>query len=128
MIADFRRRFHETAKRQVANEVSLDPGHSSDDPAGALVAEAPSPGEEVVAAEQADAVRRAAAAFAKAAWHAEEAAFLVPEDLPLDAGRPTARQMLADAYAFFTEGFDTPDLKAAKALLHDLDSGDILIR
>jgi hypothetical protein len=28
--------------------------------------------------------------------------------------------MLTDAYAWFTEGFDTPDLKAAKALLHEL--------
>jgi predicted ATPase len=42
--------------------------------------------------------------------------------------RDEARQMLSDAYAWFTEGFDTPDLKAAKALLHDLDSGGSLIR
>ena len=37
--------------------------------------------------------------------------------------RDEARQMLSDAYAWFTEGFDTPDLNAAKALLHELDSG-----
>jgi hypothetical protein len=36
--------------------------------------------------------------------------------------------MLSDAYAWFTEGFDISDLKAAKALLHDLDSGGSLIR
>ena len=42
--------------------------------------------------------------------------------------RDEARQMLSDAYAGFTEGFDTPDLKAAKALLHQLDSGGSLIR
>jgi len=28
-----------------------------------------------------------------------------------------ARQMLSEIYGWFTEGFDTPDLKAAKALL-----------
>jgi hypothetical protein len=31
-----------------------------------------------------------------------------------------ARAMLADIYNWFTEGFDTVDLKAAKALLDDL--------
>jgi tetratricopeptide (TPR) repeat protein len=36
--------------------------------------------------------------------------------------RDEARQMLSDAYAWFTEGFDTPDLKAAKALLNELDA------
>jgi hypothetical protein len=36
--------------------------------------------------------------------------------------------MLSDAYAGFTEGFDTPDLKAAKTLLHELDAGASLIR
>jgi hypothetical protein len=39
-----------------------------------------------------------------------------------------ARQMLSDAYGRFTEGFNTPDLKAAKALLHELHSGGSLIR
>ncbi|HJQ24034.1 MAG TPA: protein kinase [Blastocatellia bacterium] len=33
-----------------------------------------------------------------------------------------ARQMLAAVYAWFTEGFDTADLKAANALLDDLSS------
>ena len=31
-----------------------------------------------------------------------------------------AQQMLAGIYGWFTEGFDTADLKAAKALLDDL--------
>ncbi len=31
-----------------------------------------------------------------------------------------ARQMLAEIYAWFTEGFDTADLKEAKALLEEL--------
>ena len=31
-----------------------------------------------------------------------------------------ARDLLAPVYAWFTEGFDTPDLKATKALLHEL--------
>jgi hypothetical protein len=33
-------------------------------------------------------------------------------------GKPAeARQMLAEIYAWFTEGFDTPDLQEAKTLL-----------
>jgi predicted ATPase len=31
-----------------------------------------------------------------------------------------ARQMLAEIYGWFTEGFDTADLKEAKALLDEL--------
>jgi predicted ATPase len=31
-----------------------------------------------------------------------------------------ARQMLAEIYGWFTEGFDTKDLQEAKALLEDL--------
>ena len=34
--------------------------------------------------------------------------------------REEARQMLAEIYGWFTEGFDTLDLKEAKALLDDL--------
>jgi predicted ATPase/DNA-binding SARP family transcriptional activator len=34
--------------------------------------------------------------------------------------REEARQMLAEVYDWFTEGFDTPDLKEAKALLEEL--------
>jgi predicted ATPase len=31
-----------------------------------------------------------------------------------------ARQLLAEIYGWFTEGFDTPDLQEAKALLEEL--------
>ena len=34
--------------------------------------------------------------------------------------RSEARTMLAEIYNWFTEGFDTPDLKDAKALLDEL--------
>ena len=41
-----------------------------------------------------------------------------------DQGRHTeARGLLAPVYGWFTEGFDTPDLKEAKALLDELDRG-----
>jgi predicted ATPase len=36
--------------------------------------------------------------------------------------RDEARTMLAEIYGWFTEGFDTADLKDAKALLNRLDS------
>jgi predicted ATPase len=36
--------------------------------------------------------------------------------------RDEARAMLADIYGWFTEGFDTADLKDAKALLDQLDA------
>ncbi len=36
--------------------------------------------------------------------------------------RAEARQMLADIYGWFTEGFDTADLRDAKALLDELDA------
>ena len=40
-----------------------------------------------------------------------------------DAGRrDEARAMLADVYNWFTEGFDTPDLKDAKTLLDELEN------
>jgi predicted ATPase len=32
---------------------------------------------------------------------------------------PQARELLAPVYEWFTEGFDTPDLKEAKALLEE---------
>jgi predicted ATPase len=35
--------------------------------------------------------------------------------------RDEARTMLAEIYGWFTEGFDTADLKEAKALLDELD-------
>ena len=36
--------------------------------------------------------------------------------------RDEARTILAEIYGWFTEGFDTADLKDAKALLEDLDN------
>jgi predicted ATPase len=42
--------------------------------------------------------------------------------LSRDRGRRAeARDFLAPVYGWFTEGFDTPDLKDAKALLDELD-------
>jgi DNA-binding SARP family transcriptional activator len=38
--------------------------------------------------------------------------------------REEARQRLGQIYGWFTEGFDTPDLKEAKALLAELGSGE----
>jgi len=35
--------------------------------------------------------------------------------------RDTARELLAQIYGWFTEGFDTPDLQEARALLDALD-------
>jgi predicted ATPase len=39
-----------------------------------------------------------------------------------DTNRADARSMLAEIYGWFTEGFDIPDLKDAKALLQELES------
>ena len=36
--------------------------------------------------------------------------------------RDEARAMLAEIYSWFTEGFDTADLKDAKALLDELNA------
>jgi hypothetical protein len=36
--------------------------------------------------------------------------------------RDEARAMLSDIYNWFTEGFDTPDLKDARALLEELSN------
>jgi len=36
-----------------------------------------------------------------------------------------ARQMLAEIYGWFTEGFDTKDLQEAKALLEELGKSDL---
>jgi hypothetical protein len=44
-----------------------------------------------------------------------------PRDLGQRQGRwAEARDLLAPVYGWFTEGFDTPDLKEAKALLDQL--------
>ena len=38
----------------------------------------------------------------------------------IQAGRLKARELLAPVYGWFTEGFDTLDLKEAKAFLNEL--------
>jgi hypothetical protein len=44
-----------------------------------------------------------------------------------DRGKPAeAHELLAPVYGWFTEGFDTLDLKEAKALLEEL--GDMAVR
>ena len=54
-------------------------------------------------------------------WELRAAASLAR--LCRDQGRQTeARDLLAPVYGWFTEGFDTPDLKDAKALLDELAS------
>jgi hypothetical protein len=40
--------------------------------------------------------------------------------LPARSKRDEARDLLAPVYSWFTEGFDTPDLKQAKVLLDAL--------
>ena len=42
---------------------------------------------------------------------------------PQDASRAEAHQMLAEVYGWFTEGFDTPDLREARALLAEVSQG-----
>ena len=52
-------------------------------------------------------------------WELRAAASLA--QLRRDQGRRAeARDLLAPVYGWFTEGFDTPDLKEAKALLDEL--------
>jgi predicted ATPase len=52
-------------------------------------------------------------------WELRAVASLAP--LRRDQGRRAeARELLAPVYGWFTEGFDTPDLKEAKALLDEL--------
>ena len=53
-------------------------------------------------------------------WELQAAILLAK--LWLDRGRrDDARNLLAPVYGWFTEGFDTPDLKEAKALLDELE-------
>jgi predicted ATPase len=53
-------------------------------------------------------------------WELRAAASLA--QLRRDQGRRAeARDLLAPVYGWFTEGFDTPDLKETKALLDELD-------
>ena len=54
------------------------------------------------------------------------AALATPEPTPVTPARrrkrDEARELLAPVYGWFTEGFDTLDLKEAKALLDELSS------
>ena len=58
-LANFRRRYRETAKRQATVEVPLGAGGSSAEWAKAILAESTSPSEVVIAQEQATALRQA---------------------------------------------------------------------
>jgi predicted ATPase len=54
-------------------------------------------------------------------WQLEGAHSISMARLWRDQGkRDEARELLAPVYGWFTEGFDTLDLKEAKALLHEL--------
>jgi hypothetical protein len=53
-------------------------------------------------------------------WELRAAASLAR--LRRDHRRAEAHELLAPIYGWFTEGFDTPDLKEAKALLDELNS------
>jgi RNA polymerase sigma-70 factor (ECF subfamily) len=56
-LANFERHYRATAKRRVAREVALDPGSSSPLPGGAAYANTPSPSEEAMAQERAQALQ-----------------------------------------------------------------------
>jgi RNA polymerase sigma-70 factor (ECF subfamily) len=58
-VADFTRRFRDTAKRRLSSEVSLDAGSSSFDRDAGFIADLPLPEEVAVRREEADAVLRA---------------------------------------------------------------------
>ncbi len=47
---------------------------------------------------------------------------LKERNAPQDADCAEAHQMLAEIYDWFTEGFDTPDLREARALLEELSA------
>ena len=61
-----------------------------------------------------------ARAMESKAWELRAAIELAPL-WHQDGRSPAARDLLAPIYDWFTEGFDTPDLKDAKALLDQLD-------
>jgi RNA polymerase sigma-70 factor (ECF subfamily) len=60
-LANFTRRYRDTAKRQAGRETPLDAGSSADPPAGAPYAATPSPSTEAMAHERAEALHRALA-------------------------------------------------------------------
>jgi predicted ATPase len=58
-----------------------------------------------------------------AKWFELRATMSLARLLAEQGKRHDARAMLADSYKWFTEGFDTADLKDAKALLEELNGG-----
>jgi predicted ATPase len=83
---------------------------------GCLGATAPVPGRCIARPFRA---RRAPRKLRGKLWELRAAASLAR--LRRDQGRPAeARELLAPVYGWFTEGFDTPDLEEAKALLDEL--------
>jgi hypothetical protein len=54
--------------------------------------------------------------------HRLKGELLLLSDNDTASGADEARAMLADIYNWFTEGFDTPDLIDAKALLEELSA------
>jgi transposase len=57
---------------------------------------------------------------ARSDWARRISAARGPNVAAVDPDADEARTMLADVYGWFTEGFDTADLKEAKALLDEL--------
>jgi len=75
------------------------------------------------AAEAEQCLRRAVALATRqgAKWFELRATTSLARLLAKQGSREQARTMLAEIEGWFTEGFDTADLKDAKALLDDLD-------
>jgi predicted ATPase len=57
---------------------------------------------------------------AQAKWWELRAAMSLGRLWQHQSKRDAARQLLAEAYSWFTEGFETADLREARALLHEL--------
>jgi predicted ATPase len=59
-------------------------------------------------------------AQARKQWRGDHRANWAPHQLARSGRRDEARELLAPVYGWFTEGFNTRDLKEAKALLDEL--------
>ncbi len=96
-------RYLEAELHRLQGELLLDRSPGDHGPAEAAFQEALS----IARAQQARSLELRAATSLARLWQTE--------------GKPTeAHDLLAPVYGWFTEGFDTPDLKDAKALLYDL--------
>jgi predicted ATPase len=74
--------------------------------------------------DQAEVCFRAALEVARAQeakWWELRSAVSLARLLPASGRGDEARQLLSEVYTWFTEGFDTADLKEAKALLEQLN-------